>query len=592
MTPRCLIASICKACRSFQNANAADQELIRVHPFPSIYALVIPIMKHCTILLLSVALPNLLLADTTLIHNINGYTLDANRSLQQFTAIQITDDRIDRLFVAGETLPEDVDHVQDGNGSTLIPGLIDAHGHVLSYGQSLLRVDLIGTSTEQEAAARVASFASANDALDWVLGRGWNQVLWDSNSFPTAASLDAVVNTKPVWLSRVDGHAGWANSAAMEIAGVTRRTEDPAGGQILRDADGNPTGVFVDNAMSLISSKIPESSQEELQFALRTALQRLAQYGLTSVHDAGVGSSVVAAYKQLLQEGPLPIRVNAMLAATDSLYESNLAAGHFRDADDTFTINSVKIAADGALGSRGAALIDAYSDAPGHTGLLLHNQERLEYFMRAAMNAGFQVNTHAIGDNANMIVLDNYERLIAETNSRNLRHRVEHAQILRYEDILRFAELGVIPSMQATHATSDKNMAQDRLGNVRIQGAYAWRKLIDAGALIANGSDFPVESPNPFFGLHAAITRQDHNNEPAEGWFSEERMTNEEAFASFTIDAAYSGHHENLLGSLAQGKKADFILLDRDIFAVPSSEIWQTQVHETWVNGRRIFSAP
>jgi predicted amidohydrolase YtcJ len=233
-------------------------------------------------------------------------------------------------------------------------------------------------------------------------------------------------------------------------------------------------------------------------------------------------------------------------------------------------------------------MIDDYSDMPGHKGLILLSEERMQYLMRAAMNAGFQVNTHAIGDAANKLVLDSYEQLIAETGTTDLRHRVEHAQILRYEDIVRFAELGVIPSMQATHATSDKNMAVDRIGDVRIQGAYAWRKLIDAGALIANGSDFPVESPNPFFGLHASITRQDKNNDPVGGWYPEERMTPAEAFASFTLDAAYSGFQEDWLGSLTPGKKADFIVLDRDIFSIPSSEIWQTQAVETWVNGVRV----
>ncbi len=530
----------------------------------------------------------ILLADTTLYTNVNGYTLDASRELRQFSAIQFTDDRVDQIFTSDDELPEQVDALIDGRNQTLIPGLIDAHGHVLSYGLSLLRVDLVGTETEQEAVQRVADFLEDNSQLEWVQGRGWNQVLWDSNEFPTATSLDAVIADKPVWLSRVDGHAGWANSAAIALAEVDSRTEDPDGGQILRDEDGNPTGVFVDNAMALIRSQIPLSSLEEQKLALKTAMQELAKEGLTSVHDAGVGSSSVEAYKQLLEDGPLPIRVNAMLSANDSFYERRLAEGRYRSDDDTFTMNSVKIAADGALGSRGAALIDDYSDLPGHKGLLLHNPERLEYFMRAAMNAGFQVNTHAIGDNANKVVLDNYEQLIEETDSRDRRHRVEHAQILSFEDILRFAELGVIPSMQATHATSDKNMAQDRLGEVRVQGAYAWRKLIDAGALIANGSDFPVESPNPFFGLHAAITRQDKSNQPPGGWFPEEKMTMIEAFASFTIDAAYSGHQENLLGTLEPGKKADFIVLDRDIFSIPRSEIWQTQVEQTWVNGQRV----
>ncbi len=527
-------------------------------------------------------------ADTTLITNLNGYTLNSSRELQQFAAIQFTDDRVERVFADGEELPEEVDTLIDGNGQTLIPGLIDAHGHVLSYGLSLLRVDLVGTETEQEAVQRVADFAAENEQLAWIQGRGWNQVLWDSNEFPSAATLDAALSDTPVWLTRVDGHAGWANSAAMELAGVSRRSEDPDGGQIIRDADGNPTGVFIDNAMALIRSQIPATSMEEQKFALRTAMLELAKQGLTSVHDAGVGSSTIDAYKQLLEDGPLPIRVNVMLSAGDSFYEQRLAEGHYRSADDTLTMNSVKIAADGALGSRGAAMIDDYSDLSGHTGLLLHNPERLEYFMRAAMNAGFQVNTHAIGDNANKVVLDNYEQLIAETNSRNLRHRVEHAQILRYEDILRFAELGVIPSMQATHATSDKNMAVDRIGDVRIQGAYAWRKLMDAGALIANGSDFPVESPNPFFGLHAAITRQDKNNEPPGGWFPEEKMTAIEAFASFTLDAAYSGHQEDLLGTLEPGKKADFIILDRDLFAINESDIWKIEVEQTWLNGQRV----
>lgn len=529
----------------------------------------------------------LIFADTTLYSNVNGYTLNSNRELVKFSAVQFTDDRIDRLYSHDDELPGKVDSIVNGKGQTLIPGLIDAHGHVLSYGLSLLRVDLVGTTSEQEAVQRVVDFLAGSEQLDWVQGRGWNQVLWESNAFPLASSLDEVISQKPIWLSRVDGHAGWANSAAMELAGVDSGTEDPDGGQIIRDSQGNPTGVFVDNAMALIRSKIPASSIEEQKFALRTAMQALAKQGLTSVHDAGVGSSSIQAYKQLLQDGPLPIRVNAMLSATDSFFEQRLAEGHFRSDDDTLAINSVKIAADGALGSRGAALIEDYSDLPGHTGLLLHSQERMQYFMRAAMNAGFQVNTHAIGDSANKIVLDNYQQLIQETNSRDLRHRIEHAQILRYEDILRFAELGVIPSMQATHATSDKNMAQDRLGEVRIQGAYAWRKLMNAGALIANGSDFPVESPNPFYGLHASITRQDKNSEPTGGWFPEEKMTAVEAFASFTIDAAYAGHQENLLGSLEAGKKADFIVLDRDIFTSPSGEIWQTRVLETWINGEK-----
>lgn len=531
-------------------------------------------------------------AGTTLLTNANGYTLDENRNLQRFNAIQFTDDKIDRTFTdQNESLNSiQYDTVIDIKNRLLIPGLIDSHGHILSFGLSLLRTDLVGASSEAESARRVEEFGSKNPTLNWIQGRGWNQVLWDSNEFPTIESLNEISTTKPIWLTRVDGHAGWANSAAIEIAGVTRFTEDPEGGQIIRDSAGKPTGVFIDNAMNLIRQHIPAPTLQEQKIALHTAMLELATYGLTSVHDAGISSTTIRAYKELAKEGPLPIRVNAMISATDEFYENRLAEGKFRDNHDTFTINSVKIAADGALGSRGAALIDDYSDLHGHTGLLLHSQERMQYFMRAGMNAGFQINTHAIGDNANMVVLDNYEQLISETNSRNLRHRIEHAQILRYEDISRFASLGVIPAMQATHATSDKNMAIDRLGETRIQGAYAWRKLLESGTRIANGSDFPVESPNPFFGLHASVTRQDRKNQPDDGWFPEERLSIEEAFASFTVDAAYAGHQERILGTLEPGKKADFIVVDLDIFSAPDTRIWEARPLQTWVNGVQIFN--
>ena len=527
-------------------------------------------------------------AETTLYFNVNGYTLDQDFNLLRFSAIQFTNDRVDALIKEQDPLLLEPDRRINGNGQTMIPGLIDAHGHVLSYGLGLLRVNLVGAVSESEAAERVLDFAQANPAVEWIQGRGWNQVLWDSNEFPKAVSLDAVVNDRPVWLTRVDGHAAWANSVAMRLAGISDETEDPVGGQIVRDENGKATGVFVDTAMSFIREQIPSMSFEEEKVALTAALNSLATYGITSVHDAGIGSSTLAAYKELVTEAPLPVRVYAMISASDPLYQDRLAEGFFHSEDMTFAVESVKVVADGALGSRGAALIEDYHDAPGYRGLLRYNDERLEYLMRAAMNADFQVATHAIGDSANMRVLDNYERLIKETNSKSRRHRVEHAQILRYDDIVRFAELEVIPSMQATHATSDKNMAEDRLGPVRIQGAYAWRKLLDSGARIANGSDFPVEHPNPFYGLHASVTRQDQQSSPPDGWYAEESMTLEEALASFTIDAAYAGHQEEHLGTLEPGKKADFILLDRDIFALPPTQLWQTEVRETWVNGVRV----
>ncbi len=528
--------------------------------------------------------------DGVLFENVNGYTLNASRELVRFVALQFTDGEVDRVFGTGDELPESAGRRIDGAGATMIPGLIDAHGHVLGHGQALLSVALTGADSEQQAVQRVADFAAANPEVEWIQGRGWNQVLWQSNEFPTAASLDAIGDDRPIWLGRVDGHAAWANSRAMQLAGISAQSRDPEGGQIIRDSAGNPTGVFIDTAMELVSSMIPEPGRDEIKRALSVSMQDLASWGLTSVHDAGSGSAVIAAFRELLDEDALPIRVNLMLAASDEFYEERLAEGHFRDADDRFVIHSVKVISDGALGSRGAALLEDYSDDPGNTGLLRHGDEQLLYLMRAAMNAGFQVNTHAIGDAANRIVLDSYAQLIAETGSRELRHRIEHAQVLAFADIMRFAELGVVPSMQTTHATSDKNMAEDRLGPSRIQGAYAWRKLLDTGVVIANGSDFPIEHPNPFHGLHAAVTRQDLQGEPSGGWYPGERMSLTEAFASFTIDAAWAGHQEDLLGTLAPGKKADFVLLDRDPFAIPAQQLWQVEVLETWVGGERTFS--
>ena len=545
-------------------------------------------MKNYHFISAILLLSSLSLADTTLIKNIKGYTLTDEGNLINFEALKFTNDRIDAIYPPGsEDLPI-VDSIIDGKGRTLIPGLIDAHGHVSSYGLSLLRVDLVGALSESEAAGRVLEFADSNPEVKWILGRGWNQVLWDEGKFPKAISLDDLISDRPVWLTRIDGHAGWANSNALKLAGIDQDTPDPLGGQIIRDRDGNATGVLIDTAMNFVSSKVPTPTMEDEKIALAAAMQSLAEYGLTSVHDAGINSQTVKAYKELVTAAPLKIRINAMLSASDPLYQDRLAEGPYSSEDQTLVINSVKIVSDGALGSRGAALLEGYSDDLGNKGLLRFSDERLEYLMRVAMNSGFQVNTHAIGDSANLKVLDNYERLIRETDSRSMRHRIEHAQILRYEDIGRFNELGVIPSMQSIHATSDKNMAQDRLGEIRIQGAYAWRKLIDTGARIANGSDFPVESPNPFWGLHAAVTRQDRNGKPTGGWFPGERMTLIEAFASYTIDAAYAGHQEDFIGTLETGKKADFILLDRDIFNVPESEIWETQVIETWVNGIRV----
>ncbi|MFT5635290.1 MAG: putative amidohydrolase YtcJ [Cognaticolwellia sp.] len=542
-----------------------------------------------TALFIATMIPTLVFAKTTLITNIQGYTITGN-SLEDFTAIAFTDDKIDKIYSATDKLPTSKNlTIIDGEGKTLIPGLIDSHGHILSYGLSLLRADLVNSASEQDAINKTLAYAKNNTELTWIQGRGWNQTQWPSNAFPNAKSLDKHFVEQPVWLERVDGHAGWANSKAMAMAGITKDTVSPEGGEIIKDKNGMPTGVFIDNAMALINNSIAPLTIKQQKQVLVKAMDSLASFGLTSVHDAGIDTDNLTAFKELSQENAMSIRVNAMLYLPSAKWQETLASGKYRSKDDMFTFNSVKIQTDGALGSRGAALIEDYSDHAGHKGLLLNTLTDFENLVNRSMRQGFQVNSHAIGDNANKLVLDTYEKYVKATKTKALRHRVEHAQVLRLEDIPRFAELDLIAAMQATHATSDKNMAQDRLGPTRILGAYAWRKLLDANTIIAAGSDFPVESPNPFFGLHASITRQDHKNSPQGGWFADQKMTPLEAFRSFTLDAAYSGHQENIIGSLAKGKKADFVLLNHNLFTMPEQKIWQVSVDKTWVNGKLVY---
>jgi len=541
------------------------------------------------ITLCSALISQLAFAQSTLIKNVQGYTLEGDK-LIKFSAIQFTDDKIDQTFNDEQELPQSSKiTIIDGQGKTLLPGLIDAHGHILSYGLSLMQANVGGTFSEDSAVKAAVNYAEENPDITWVQGRGWNQVQWLNKQFPTASSLDEYFPNTPVWLRRVDGHAGWANTKAMELAGITEKTKSPAGGEIIRDKNNRPTGIFIDNAMDLITNSIAPLTKQEQKLVLKKALNKLASFGLTSVHDAGIFTDNLQIFKELNDESSLPIRVNAMLYLPSNNWQSTIKQGPFTSKDAMLNFSSVKIQADGALGSRGAALIADYSDHAGHKGLLLHEKETLNLYMKTAMNSGFQVNTHAIGDNANKVVLDLYQAQIKATNSRALRHRIEHAQILQLSDIPRFAELNIIASMQATHATSDKNMAADRIGNKRILGAYAWRKLINAQAVIAAGSDFPVESPNPFFGLHASVTRQDHQNQPENGWYSEESMTRIEALRSFTLDAAFAGHQEKIIGSLVVGKKADFILVENNYFTENKENIWKNKVLSTWVNGKNVY---
>ncbi|MBU2225921.1 MAG: amidohydrolase [Gammaproteobacteria bacterium] len=531
------------------------------------------------------------LADTVVVSNIHGYGFDEQRTLVPFQSL-VFDDASGKILARGDaTLGKNYPKAKtiDGQGKTLLPGLIDGHGHVLGLGQNLSQVDLRTSSSEAQAVAQVAAFAKTQPQAQWILGRGWNQVLWPTQQFPSTTLLDEEINHKPVWLSRVDGHAGWANSKALQLAGITKDSIDPPGGQILRDDKGHPTGVLIDNAMLLLEKKIPQQNEAERQASLAAAFEHLLALGITSTHDAGVDAVNLATYQTLQQQQKIPLRIYAMLAATDPMLPTWLKAGPIDDPSDRLDVRSVKIYGDGALGSRGAALLASYSDKAGEKGLLVTQPDALTQLMKMTIDAGFQANVHAIGDYANRLVLDRFELLANDTQRLNSRYRVEHAQIVAPVDIPRFAKLHVLPSMQPTHATSDKNMAGARLGVARLRGAYAWRSFVDQGSVIVGGSDYPVELANPFHGLHAAVTRQDHQNQPAGGWLPDQKLTLTEALRAFTVDAAFGAYQEKAMGSLQPGMWADFILIDRDMTQVPPEQIWQTQVLRTYVGGKEVF---
>ena len=527
------------------------------------------------------------LAGTTLINNISGYTLNKKGELIAFSSVLIENGKVKKLD------PESprADAVVDGHNNVLLPGLIDAHGHLLGLGSSLLEVDVRESKSAQDAAKLAAAYAFANPEQRWITGSGWNQEMWPDRSFPDAGILDKAIPRRPVWLTRVDAHAGWANSAALKLAGITRDTPDPVGGKIMRDADGNPSGVLIDNAMGLMEKVMPAPGAELYHQQLNAAGQHLLSVGITAMHDAGVPHQVYDFYLARAAEQSLPVRIYAMVSATDKDLDAMLDNGPVRSSDDFLFIRSVKAYGDGALGSRGAALLAPYTDDPHQTGLLLTQPEEMAPLFSKVMNAGFQLNFHAIGDRANRMALDQFEKEMKKHPDADFRNRIEHAQVIHPDDLPRFAELGVLPSMQPTHATSDKNMAEDRLGKDRMAGAYAWKTLLDSGIPIPLGSDFPVELANPFYGIHAAVTRQDRNNQPVKGWYAHEAMTVQQAFRGFTLDAAYAAHMEDSLGTLTPGKWADFILVDQDIFDVDPKDIWRTRVLQTWTAGIKVFAA-
>jgi hypothetical protein len=531
-------------------------------------------------LILSIAVGTLALAQTADLAVTNAHIYTVNPKQPRASAIAVRQGRIVAVEDDVSRYVGPSTRVIDAKGATIVPGLIDSHGHVRSLGDMLGIIDLRGVASESEAVEKVREAAKRYKPGEWIRGTAWDQNLWAGRQFPDAAGISKAAPDNPVSLERVDGHAIWVNRKAMEIADINARTPDPQGGRILRDANGAPTGVLIDRAQQLVSRKIPGPSQEQVEQSLLRATRELARDGITTVHDAGVQYADIEGYRSLIRKGLLPIRIYAMI-----LYP--LPPPDKPEVGDYLTVRSIKLIADGALGSRGAAMIEPYTDDPGNRGLLILDRATIRAAAEKALAKGFQVNTHAIGDRANRTVLEAYGDVLKGKNDK--RFRIEHAQVVAPEDFAKFRQYSIIASMQATHATSDMLWAQDRVGPVRIKGAYAWQTFLHLGVHVPNGSDFPVEDPNPLWGFCAAVTRRKRDGTPPGGWFPEQRMSREEALRSWTIEGAYAAFEEDRKGSLEPGKVADFVILSGDIMTMPEGEILRTIVTTTVVGGKIVY---
>ncbi len=501
-----------------------------------------------------------------------------------------------RFVFAGDTdgamrFRGDATHVLDLPGKTVLPGLIDAHLHLTDVGLTLHEVDLDGVPSLDELIRRTVAFAKTSPDA-WILGNGWDQNRWSQRVFPTHEALSTAIADRPVALDRVDGHAVFVNAKAMKVAGITKATPDPFGGRIVRDASGEPTGVFVDNAMQLIYRVVPPPTHEQLRRAALAAAAECHRWGVTGIGEARTSAADLAVYRELAASGELSLRNFTRLEDDADLIERELRAGPASALHDGHLwVRGIKLFADGALGSRGAALLAPYSDDPGNTGLMRTTQAHIEDVAERALRAGFQVSVHAIGDRGNRVVLDAYERAVRRVPVAGHRFRIEHAQVLAPEDIPRFKQLGLIASMQTTHQISDMGWAQGRLGPERVKGAYAWRSILDTGTIIANGTDAPVEVVNTLRTFHAAIARQNERNEPPGGWYPDQRMTHQEALRSMTVWAARANFQENVIGSISPGKYADFVVMDRDWMTVAPEKIMGTTVLATYFGGKRVYDA-
>ncbi|MBT0670056.1 amidohydrolase family protein [Novosphingobium profundi] len=527
----------------------------------------------------------------TLIDNVDGLTGDGKGGIEHFDGFLITPDgHIAQVYHQGEKRPKYADYRLDGKGQVVVPGMIDAHGHVMSLGFSKLTLDLSGTRSREEALARIRAWTAAHPDAPWILGGGWNETEWASADLPTATELDAVSGGKPAWLTRVDGHAGWANSAALTAAGITAKTNDPKGGRIVRDGAGKPAGVLVDAATALVAAKLPTPRPEDRDAALAEAQLDLLEHGVTAVADMGTSIEDWQAFRRAGDSGRLRLRI---VAYADSIANMELIGGPKPTPwlyDDRLRLDGVKLFLDGALGSRGAWLKAPYADAPETSGLPLLNQTQLSNLMSRAALDHFQVAVHAIGDKANAVVLDAIAEL-SQTYTGDRRWRIEHAQIVSPADIARFGQHGVIASMEPQHEASDRTMAEARLGPERLAGAYAWKSLAATGATLAFGSDTPVEPARPFVGMAVAVTRQGADGQPVGGWQAQEAISREAALGAYTTGAAYAMFAEDRLGRIAKGYRADFLFLDKDPMLASPEALRTITVRETWIGGQRAWAA-
>jgi predicted amidohydrolase YtcJ len=521
-----------------------------------------------------------------LLTNARVYTLDAaNRTAD---TVVIRQGRIAFVGRRQDVNPDSGEETLDLGGRTVLPGFVDSHAHLIGLARGMMSLNVAGVRAVEEIARVVAAAARERPKGAWITGRGWDQSFW-GDRFPTHHPLTAAAPGHPVSLTRVDGHASWLNAAALHAAGITRDTEDPAGGLVLRDGSGEPSGLLIDIAQDFVRNVIPEPGEEETDASIERAIARCLAVGLVGVQEMGIGLETVDAYKRLIERGRFPFRnYAAVMGRSRTAWPLYRQRGPEVHPSGRLTIRAVKFMADGALGSRGAAMHEPYADDPDNRGLMLLEPEEIARLTREAATAGFQPCIHAIGDRANTAVLDAFASVLTDHPGEDRRFRVEHAQILRPQDIPRFRQLGILPSMQQTHCTSDMRWAPARLGEARLAGAYAWRSLLATGVVIPGGSDFPVEDPSPLQGIQAGVTRAPlDGDEP--GWQPEQRMTREEAARSFTSWAAYAAFEESIAGSIEPGKRADLVALDGDPFTCDERAIGAIRVALTLVDGEVVY---